>query len=115
MGTVGKGTIETDKIGAARAKMLEILNKFRTVQNNLDTTRKNLCEDWVGEGRNEFQTQYQLLISKVSDIGDSLDEMYQALVEAEAGYGDTDSQIRQEVVMSLQDAGITIDVPDPSR
>lgn len=115
MSTVGKGTIETEKIGAARAKMLEILNKFRTVQGDLDTTKKNLCEDWVGEGRNEFQTQYQLLISKVSDIGDSLDEMYNALVEAEASYGDTDSEIRQGVVMSFQEAGITLNVPDPSR
>lgn len=115
MSDLGGGTINTDEIGAARGQMLEILNKFRGIQERIVSTQQTLCEDWVGEGRNEFQTQYRLLLSKISDIGDSLEDMYNVLAEAEKEYGDTDSSIRQEIVMSMQDTEFTINVPDPSK
>lgn len=99
------GTIKTESIAAARVKMLDLLNRFITVQKEVALTRQSLCEDWVGQGRNEFQTQYNLLISKVSDIGDSLKEMYEALIEAEAAYQEADDRYHQQVTMALTDAG----------
>lgn len=100
------GTIKTASIQAARETMLTIITRFMEVEKSVALTRQNLCEDWVGDGRNEFQTQYNLLVSKVSDIGESLKEMYEALIEAEAAYADADDKYHQQVTMALQDAGL---------
>lgn len=58
-------------------------------------------ENWVGSGNNEFQSQYRLLISKIDDFGDTLQEIYDELVKAEASYEDTDDDIRQDYKMAL--------------
>lgn len=102
------GTIETEQIAAARETMHQIVKRFMEIKNQVNQTSQNLCEDWVGEGRNEYEAQYQLLISKVSDIGDSLEEMYQALVDAQAAYEETDRSYNQQVVMAMQDAGYSM-------
>ena len=88
------GTIETEQIAAARETMQQIVKRFMEIKNQVNQTSQNLCEDWVGEGRN--------------DIGDSLEEMYQALVDAQAAYEETDRSYNQQVVMAMQDAGYSM-------
>lgn len=95
------GVIKTVGIAAAREQMFAIMQRFMNVKDSVNKTRQTLCDDWVGEGRNEFEVQYRLLISKVDDIGQNLEEMYQALVDAEATYQEGDASLNQEIVMSM--------------
>lgn len=108
------GTIQTVTIAEARQTMKDILEKFIVSKGKVADLRGKLAEDWVGQGRNEFETQYTLLISKVSDIGDTLGEMYQALVDAEAAYGETDDGFHQDVIMSMQESGLDVSGADTS-
>ena len=53
-----------------------------------------------GKGCNEFASQYNILIRKIEDFGDTLQEIYDALVDAEQAYEDADDSIRQEFAMA---------------
>lgn len=96
------GTINVEKIASARKYMYEILTSYKEIKLEVEQTTDKLKEDWIGKGRNEFESQYRLLISKVSDIGDSLQEMYEAILNAEVSYTETDDEIRQKIVMSRE-------------
>lgn len=64
----------------------EFINQKKEMQN---TTRK-LLSTWVGKGRNEFQTQTDLINSRLEDISEELSDIYELLVDAERTYIDAD-------------------------
>lgn len=96
------GTIELEYIVAARKQMYDMVHTFLDIKERINTTTEQVKRQWVGKGRNEFETQYKLLIAKIGDMGDSLDEMYNALVDAEAAYGGADEDMCQSMAMASQ-------------
>ena len=96
------GTIELEYIVAARKQMYDMVHTFLEIKERINTTTEQVKSHWVGKGRNEFETQYKLLIAKIGDMGDSLDEMYEALVDAEASYGAADEDLRQSMAMNAK-------------
>lgn len=97
------GTIDTEKIYATHRQIKEIVESFKEVNKEVSTITTTIKENWVGKGRNEFESQYNLLIKKIEDFGDTLQDIYDALVEAEAEYEASDDSLRQEFVMSMQE------------
>ena len=98
-----EGNIDTGKIYETHRKIKTIVESFKNVNLAVTLHTNKVLENWVGEGRNEFQSQYNLLIKKIEDFGDTLQDIYDALVEAEAEYETADDSLRQEYEMAMQD------------
>ena len=96
------GNIDTGKIYAAHRQIKEIVDSYRDVNRDVAQITKTIKENWVGKGRNEFESQYNLLIKKIDDFGDTLQDIYEALVEAEAAYETSDDELRQSFVQALE-------------
>lgn len=101
-GIICDGNIDTAKIYETHQQIKEIVESYKTVNLEVAQITKKIKENWVGEGRNEFQSQYDLLIKKIDDFGDTLQDIYDALVEAEAEYETSDDGLRQEFVKAIQ-------------
>lgn len=98
----GSGTIKTADINEAHRQIHRIVESYRTVNNEVHTITKEVLNHWEGESKNDFQNQYNLLIKKIDDFGDTLLEIYEALVEAEAQYETADDSLRKEFVQAVQ-------------
>ena len=99
---IGSGYIDTGKINAAHRQIKEIVESYKDVNLEVSQITKTIKENWVGKGRNEFESQYNLLIKKIDDFGDMLYDIYDALVEAEAGYESADDELRQNFVQAKE-------------
>ncbi len=99
---IEKGNIDTALIYDTHRQIKEIVDSYKEVNKRVTTITAKVKDNWVGKGRNEFESQYKLLIGKIEDFGDTLQDIYDALVEAEATYEDTDDEIRQKYVMAMQ-------------
>ncbi len=99
-GEVCSGRIETDLIKDAHTKIKEIVESYKEVNLSVSNITEEVKDNWVGMGRNEFDSQYKLLINKIGDFGDTLQDIYEALVEAEKFYEDADDEMRQGYAMS---------------
>lgn len=97
------GTIDTGKIYATHRQIKEIVEAYKEVNLEVSSITTKIKENWVGKGRNEFESQYNLLIKKIEDFGDTLEDIYETLVTAEAEYETVDDSLRQEFVMSMQE------------
>lgn len=95
------GSIDTEKIYAAHSQIKVIVESYKDVNLEITKITQSVKENWVGEGRNEFESQYNLLIRKIEDFGDTLNEIYDALVKAEADYETSDDQLRQQFSMAM--------------
>lgn len=96
-----EGTIESEKIYAAHTQVKAIVDAYKTINTAVTNTTRTVNDNWVGKGNNEFQSQYKLLISKIDDFGDTLQEMYEALVQSEADYATADNSLGIEYSMSI--------------
>ena len=96
------GNIDTAKINATHRQIKEIVDAYKEVNFEVSQITKKIKENWVGKGRNEFESQYNLLIKKIDDFGDTLQDIYDALVEAEAEYETSDDGLRQEFVKAIE-------------
>lgn len=96
------GTINTAMIYDTHRQIKKIVEEYKEVNSKVAQITSEVNENWVGKGHNEFQSQYNLLIKKIDDFGDTLQDIYDALVEAEASYEDTDDDIRQDFVMATK-------------
>lgn len=99
-GVKERETIDTNKIYATHTKIKEIVEAYSLINLEVSRTTQEIKENWVGEGRNEFETQYNLLIRKIDDFGDTLKELYDALVSAEADYEALDAKTCQQLEMA---------------
>lgn len=96
------GIIKTAEIKAVHTQIKELVLSYKDVNFEVEQITKQVRQNWVGKGRNEFETQYNILIKKIDDFGETLQEIYDALVDAEAQYADMDDNIRQEYVMAMK-------------
>ena len=97
-----EGSIDTAKIYAAHAQIKEIVSSYKNVNAEVSRITQRVKENWVGEGRNEFESQYNLLIRKIADFGDTLQEIYEALVQAEADYETSDNELKQNFKAAIE-------------
>lgn len=101
-GIICDGHIDTEKIYATHRQIKEIVESYKDVNLEVSQITKKIKENWVGKGRNEFESQYNLLIKKIDDFGDTLQDIYDALVEAEVEYETSDDGLRQEFVKAIE-------------
>lgn len=96
------GLIDTAMINAAHRQIKSIVSSYKVVNKQVADITVRIQENWVGKGRNEFESQYNLLIRKIDDFGDVLQDIYDALVDAEAQYEETDDAVRQDFVQAME-------------
>lgn len=96
------GQIITQKIYETHQQIKEIVASYKNVNFEVSQITNTIKDNWVGKGRDEFESQYNLLIKKIDDFGDTLQDIYDALVEAEAEYETSDDGLRQEFVKAIE-------------
>lgn len=96
------GSIDSALIYDTHRQIKEIVESYKELNKKVSDITSEVRDNWVGQGRNEFESQYKLLISKIDDFGDTLQDIYEALVEAEASYEDEDDTIRQKFTMAMK-------------
>lgn len=94
-----KMELETKYLEDANKDFLKTLKSLEDIKKDIEDNVNLLYDVWVGKSRNEFERQYNLLFSKISDIKDSLDEIYNMMVTAQTSYDETDDDIRQKIAM----------------
>lgn len=74
-----------------------LIDGFQESKESVKTATTKLLDVWHGNARNEFESKYGLFINKIGDLEDALIEYYNALLEAESIYSDTDDKMAQNM------------------
>lgn len=90
---VVSGHIEEADIQEAIKKIQQVAMSYKEVQKTINSTTLKAKENWVGKGRNAFENQYNILIRKIDDFGDTLDEICDGLINADAAYQEADNSL----------------------
>jgi uncharacterized protein YukE len=62
----------------------------------MNKATNNVLRNWVGKGRNQFETQMSLMKKQLDDISEGLYDIYNALVDSEEGYIEEDENVAKQ-------------------
>ncbi len=98
------GTIDGKLISETHQQIKKLVDSFQEQKKEVTEITNRAKQNWVGEGKNEFEAQYDILISKVNDFGDSLVEIYDALVKADVEFQSVDEKLKAEYNSAVNSA-----------
>ncbi|SDI35940.1 WXG100 family type VII secretion target [Pseudobutyrivibrio sp. 49] len=82
--------LDSKAFGAAIEKFSKGVTTYNDIIEGIKTTTSTLLENWKGEGRTQFEKDYNVIFLQLKDIGDILYDLRDALISAQAEYETTD-------------------------
>lgn len=85
--------LDTSGMSKVADQCKQLAERMRSLKDDLVSAKDALLWTWVGEGRNEYEKQFRLLVQQFSDIIGDTWNMYEKLLSAEESYlqADTDA------------------------
>lgn len=74
----------------------ENISEFDLCVIDMNKATNEVLRNWVGKGRNQFETQMNLMKKQLDDISEGLYDIYNALVDSEEGYIEEDEAIAKQ-------------------
>jgi len=71
--------------------------EYNNIKNSVQKTTNDLMNNWKGEGREQFEKDYNVIFQQLKDVGDILNDLYESIVDAEAKYIETDEAIGKKL------------------
>lgn len=72
------------------------INEFDQCVIDMNKATNDVLRNWVGKGRNQFETQMNLMKKQLDDISEGLYDIYNALVDSEEGYIEEDEAVAKQ-------------------
>lgn len=85
--------LDTSKFSAAITAFKKGVEEYNSIKTGVQNTTTTLFTKWQGEGKKQFEKDYNTIFQQLTDIADILYELYDALVEAQATYIQTDEEM----------------------
>ena len=89
--------INTHGLQETAAAFKNGISEFNGCVREMGRITDTLYSSWDGDGKDQFETQYTLMKSKLDDISDTLYDIYNVLIESEAAYIDVDESVAKEI------------------
>lgn len=88
--------LEVQGITEAAKSFQTNIKKFDQCVIDIDHATNDVLRNWVGKGRDQFETQMSLMKGQLDDISEGLYDIYNALLDAETGYIDEDEAVAKQ-------------------
>ena len=84
--------LDTNKFSSTIAIFKSGIEEYNRIKNGVKSTTNDLFLKWQGEGKAQFESDYYTIYQQLSDIGDIMYELYDALIDAQAAYIQADEE-----------------------
>lgn len=91
--------LDTQKLLDAANEVDDCLKEYKEIIKRISNTTNDLLDSWYGEGKEAFEKDYSTIYQQLSDISDIMYDLYDALVDADATYVQTDEEIAKGMTM----------------
>ena len=89
--------LDSSVFSSVISKFTEGIQTYDKVLNGVKRDTETLFESWLGEGRTQFEKDYNTIFLQLKDIGDVLYDLREALIKAEEEYYKTDDSIGKKI------------------
>lgn len=77
------GQVDTSNFPDALKSIETMAKSMEGIVDDLNDYKANLTRNWVGEGRNEFEKSYKIMIQKLQDGADITWDVYENLIKSQ--------------------------------
>lgn len=72
------------------------IRQFESIVSNVDSIINRMAENWKGKGRDAFEKDCRVVQINLKDISDIMYDLRDALIDAHAGYMQTDQALSKD-------------------
>lgn len=98
---IGVEYLDTQKLLDAANELDSCIEQYKNIIKSITSMTDSLLDDWYGEGKKEFEKDYSTIYQQLTDISDIMYDLYDALVDADATYVQTDEDIAKSITMEV--------------
>ena len=84
--------LDTNKFSSTIATFKSGIEEYNRIKNGVKNTTNNLFVNWQGEGKIQFEKDYNVIFQQLLDVGDIMYELYEALIDAQTAYIQADEE-----------------------
>lgn len=84
--------LDTNKFSVSVEALKKGVVTYNDIRKNVANTTNALFLQWQGEGKKQFEKDYNTIYRQLNDIGDIMYELRDSLIEAQAGYIQADEE-----------------------
>lgn len=84
--------LDTEKFNIAVEALKRGVETYNSIKKGVADTTNVLLVQWQGEGKKQFEKDYNTIYRQLTDIGDILYELRDSLIEAQAAYIQADEE-----------------------
>lgn len=77
------GKVDTSNFSEAYKSIEKMAKSMGSMVDDLNDYKADIVDNWVGNGRNQFEKSYKILLRKLKDGRDITWDLYENLIEAE--------------------------------
>lgn len=89
--------LSTEEMTEAVKELRDNVKEFQNCRNKIESITSELLSTWIGNARNSYEVEYNLLKRNLKDIEDDLYDLYDGIVESIAAYMETDEKIAKNI------------------
>lgn len=89
--------LDSKAFGGAIDKFTSGVRKYDEIIEGIKTTTNTLLDNWKGEGKTQFEKDYNVIFLQLKDIGDILYDLRDALINAQVEYETTDDTYAKQL------------------
>lgn len=91
--------IDTWKFSDAVTAFDKGVVEYNDIKKDVKNATTTLFTKWQGEGKKQFEKDYNTIFQQLTDIADILYELYDEIVDAQAAYVQTDEEMAKMMTM----------------
>lgn len=93
MAKVGSVTyLNTNKFSTTVSAFKSGIEEYNSIRLGVESTSNALFTIWEGKGKTQFEKDYTTIYQQLTDIGDIMYELYDAIIDAQAAYISADEE-----------------------
>ena len=101
MGFKGVKYLESQKLSDAAIKLENCIKDYNGIISKISLSTFNLLEIWHGEGRKEFEKDYDTICRQLTDISEIMYDLHDSLIDSDSAYMLSDNEIAKGLSMAM--------------
>ena len=94
--------LDTEHFSDAEKSAQHIADKVADIKALMQTCTTCACYNWIGKGRQSFNSLHNVVRMQMQDISDEFYELAEALINAESAYLEGDQEIGTNIRSSAE-------------
>lgn len=99
---MGEINVNVEGLRSTAAKFISAANRCTQMKTQIETSTNETMSQWVGNGKNAFEMEFQIMCKNMSTYSDALKDISGEFTAIAQGFEDRDSLLNTDILRNVK-------------